>query len=176
MEGKIITKEDFEKLFHEYYSRLYYFAYDFTEDIEVSKDIVSDVFASVWNGRDKITIDGVVGYMFVSVRNKSLNYVKQQRKNDDYVDFCMHVVEEENENPELIDERIAEMTVEIEKMSARTKFILEECYFHHKKYKEVAELLEISPSGVKKHIVKAFSILRNHFNVNKIQNDVPEHS
>lgn len=175
MENSNITKQSFENLFREYYSRLYYFAYDYTEDMEVSKDIVSDVFTSIWNNRENIENDKVVGYLFISVRNQSLNYIKRQRKADDYVNFCSQVATEEgDEDLNLIDERIAEMTSEIEKMPSRTKYILEECYFHHKKYKEVAEVLEISTDGVKKHIIKALSILRNHFNVKKGEKEVPE--
>ncbi|MCD7941346.1 MAG: hypothetical protein LUH50_15555 [Bacteroides intestinalis] len=49
MSNDIITTQDFERLFREYYSRLYYFAYDYVEDIETSKDIVSEVFATVWS-------------------------------------------------------------------------------------------------------------------------------
>lgn len=168
MKGTSITKPDFEKLFREYYSRLYYFAYDFTEDIEVSKDIVSDVFTAVWNNKENIEADKVVGYLFVSVRNQSLNYVKRNRLATDYIDFCQMIADEEgDEGLVLIDERITEMIKEIEKMPARTRYILEECYFRHKKYKEVADVLEISTDGIKKHIVKAFSILRAHFKVKK---------
>jgi RNA polymerase sigma-70 factor (ECF subfamily) len=175
MEDHNITKQSFENLFREYYSRLYYFAYDFTEDIEISKDIVSEVFTSIWNNKEHIENDKVVGYLFVSVRNQALNYIKRQKKNDDYVNFCSQVVDEEGDDDlELMDERITEMTSEIAKMPSRTKYILEECYFHHKKYKEVAEVLEISTDGVKKHIVKAMSILRNHFNVKKNKSKVPE--
>jgi len=175
MEGNSITRQDFEHLFREYYSRLYYFVYDFIEDIEVSKDIVSDVFTSVWNNKENIEKDKVVGYLFVSVRNQSLNYIKRQKQVGDYADFCLRVADEEgDEGLELIDERIAEMSSLIDKMPLRTKYILEECYFHHKKYKEVADVLEISTDGVKKHIVKAFSILRDHFNVKKNKSGVPE--
>ena len=168
MKGESITKQDFERLFREYYSRLYYFAYDFTEDIEASKDIVSEVFTAVWNNKEHIETDKVVGYLFVSVRNQSLNYVKRNRLTADYIDFCQMVANEEgDEGLELIDERIAELAREIEKLPPRTRYILEECYFRHKKYKEVADVLEISTDGIKKHIVKAFSRLRTHFKVKK---------
>lgn len=175
MESDNITVQDFEKLFREYYSRLYYFAYDFVEDIEVSKDIVSEVFTQVWNNKENIEQEKVVGYLFVSVRNQCLNYLRRNHAAEDYQDFCEQVAADEDaDDLQLVDERINEMTAEIDKMPPRTKYILEECYYHHKKYKEVAEVLEISTDGVKKHIVKAFSILRDHFNVKKNKKEVPE--
>ena len=42
----------------------------------------------------------------------------------------------------------------------KTRYILSQCYFHHKTYKEVASELQITPDAVKKHIVKALKILR----------------
>lgn len=175
MESDNITVQDFEKLFREYYSRLYYFAYDFVEDIEVSKDIVSDVFTLVWNNKENIEQEKVVGYLFVSVRNQCLNYLRRNHATEEYLELCEQVIADEDaDDLQLIDERIDEMTEAIDKMPPRTKYILEECYYHHKKYKEVAEVLEISTDGVKKHIVKAFSILRDHFNVKKNKKEVPE--
>lgn len=161
-----ITTEEFEQLFHKYYSRLYYYAYDFVEDIDVSKDIVSDVFVAIWNKKEQININTVGSYMYISVRNQCINYLQQKKKLNDYMHLYSSGTEDESEEDfENLERRIDEMNAEIEKMSPRTRYILEECYFHHKKYKEVAEILGISIDGVKKHIIKAFSIMRNHFNV-----------
>ena len=77
MGDKIITTKEFEKLFCENYSRLYYFAYDFVEDIETSKDIVSEVFASIWKEKGRMDKDKILGYLYVSVRNQCFNHLKK---------------------------------------------------------------------------------------------------
>jgi RNA polymerase sigma-70 factor (ECF subfamily) len=165
---KTITIPEFESLFREYYTRLYYFAYDFVEDIETAKDIVSEVFAAVWNSRHKMESASVTGYLFISVRNQCLNHLRKKRKAEEYMDFYRHVADEENvEDWKALEDRLSEMAEVIGQMSPRTRYVLEACYFHSKKYKEVAESLDISAEGVKKHIVKAFSLLRAHFNVKK---------
>lgn len=163
-----MTRADFEKLFRDYYSRLYYFAYDFVENEEVSKDIVSDVFTAVWDSRNRMEEESVVGYLFVSVRNQCLNYIKQQKNKEELLPFYLEAtLGEDSDYYKTMENRIEELAREIEKLPPRTRYILEECYFHHKKYKEVADVLEITPDGIKKHIVKAFSVLRKHFNVKK---------
>lgn len=53
-----------------------------------------------------------------------------------------------------------------------TRRIIEECYFHKKKYKEVAEEMDISPDTVKKHISKALKLLRNNYNKEKTDSKV----
>jgi RNA polymerase sigma-70 factor (ECF subfamily) len=45
-------------------------------------------------------------------------------------------------------------------LTPQTQLILQECYVNRKKYKEVAEELEISTNTVKKHIVKALKTIR----------------
>ena len=48
----------------------------------------------------------------------------------------------------------------METLPPKTRHVLEECYFNNKKYKEVADSLEVSTNAVKKHIVKALGLLR----------------
>ena len=168
MGDKIITTKEFEKLFCENYSRLYYFAFDFVEDIETSKDIVSEVFASIWKEKGRMDKDKILGYLYVSVRNQCFNHLKKQKNKERLFDYGLSQnVEDDDEEWRTTEERIDRMTEVMNNMPPRTKFILKECYFHNKKYREVAEILGITTDGVKKHIVKAFALLRGHFDVKK---------
>ena len=49
----------------------------------------------------------------------------------------------------------------MKKLTPYNYHILEACYIHNKKYKEVAEEKSISTSTVKKHIIKALKVLRD---------------
>lgn len=164
-----ITKSEYERLFRDYYTKLYYFAYDYVADIEVGKDIVSTVFATVWNERERMEVNSLVSYLYTSVRNQCLNHLRQTNRMEEYREFCLQSQDEYSTEEEwqAMEQQIAEMQSEIEKMSPRTRYVLTECYFHDKKYKEVAEVLGVSSDGVKKHIVKAFALLREHFHVKK---------
>ena len=68
---------------------------------------------------------------------------------------------------DLVDERLGELSKAVAKLPAKTRFVLQQCYFEQHTYREVADMLDISPEGVKKHISKAFSALRDHFRVKK---------
>ena len=46
MNAHNISEKDFERVFREYHSRLYYFALNYLEDEGIAEDIVSDVFAA----------------------------------------------------------------------------------------------------------------------------------
>lgn len=62
--------------------------------------------------------------------------------------------------PDEIEERMRVVREYIDQLPPKTKLVLEECYFNKKKYKEVASALDVSTNAVKKHIVKALSLLR----------------
>jgi RNA polymerase sigma-70 factor (ECF subfamily) len=67
-------------------------------------------------------------------------------------------MEEHEHRLEMIAQAVAELP-------DRTRYILEQCYFEHKKYAEVAESLSVTRDAVKKQISKALSILRQKLNV-----------
>ena len=53
----------------------------------------------------------------------------------------------------------------------RNYYILEACYIHNKKYKEVAEELNVSVAAIHKNIVKALRILREELGQKGNQNE-----
>ena len=65
------------------------------------------------------------------------------------------------------EERIRQIEQEVERLPARTRLVLEQCYYHHRTYREVAAELGITPDGIKKHITNAMKHLRQHFHQEK---------
>lgn len=163
-----LTEQQFKQIYCDNYSRLCYFAYDIIADLEVSKDIVGEVFATLWDRRDTLCADRIGGLLFISVRNKCFSHVRRNKYQRIYEEYCKSLFTDENEDYWAhIDSRIEAMTRVISQMSDRTRYILEQCYYYGRTYKDVADELGISANGIKKHMVKAFTILRQHFNVKK---------
>ena len=52
------------------------------------------------------------------------------------------------------------------RFSPKTRYILEQCYFHDRRYKDVAEEMNISVNTVKKHIMNALKTFRRELNRN----------
>ncbi len=79
--------KEYKTLFNELYKSLCLFSNKYVDDLEVSKDIVQDVFIKVWE--DKIEFQSenkIKSYLYTSVKNKSLDYLKSKRyKTTDYL-------------------------------------------------------------------------------------------
>ncbi len=158
---KHLTTDLFNSLYRESYEQLFYHAYGFTEDAEACRDILSDVFERLWTNRKRIAPDTARSYLYQCVRNECIDFVRKQQLSRQYESY---IKESANADvavaPEEIDERLTLVKSTIEEMPPKTRQVLEECYFNNKKYKEVADNLDVSVNAVKKHIVKALALLR----------------
>ena len=156
---KSITR--FEQLYKSNYERMYYIAYDFVGDSEDARDVVSDVFTKVWNTRQTIDLEKIDGLLFVMVRNGCMDMLRKRQRNERYINACLASMDEEAESTmQEIEERTRQVQKELDELPPRTRFVIEECCCNDRTYKEVAEILQITTSGVKQHIVKGYKQLR----------------
>lgn len=157
-------EREFEELFKENYSRLFYCAYDITENVEASKDIVEDVFGEAWGRYAKLREMRIEAYLYRSVRNRSIDYLRHKFIERQYQQVFLDMESEwEDEDAEDLEEDIAYMRKIFATFSPQTRLIFEQCYFKGQKYKEVAEAMNLSEAAIHKHMVKAFAILREEF-------------
>lgn len=158
---RVKDKTGIDILFKEYYPQHYYYAFHLINNMEASKDIVSDAFEFIWNNYAKIDKATAKSYLYVYVRNKSIDFLRHQNIHEQYIQLYSELTKTyvETEYQEQ-DERMLSISRAMEKLTPHTRHILEECYIQRKKYQEVAEDLNISVSAVRKHIVKALQVIR----------------
>ena len=90
-----INKETIEQLFRQHYLRMYQLARILLKDDAASKDVVSEVFADVLNGKAQLGLDDETiasnsplpstnagSYLLVCVRHKCLNLLIRQKMKD----------------------------------------------------------------------------------------------
>ena len=150
----------FDKMFNEWYAQFVYFAYYFINDAEVCRDIVSDAFEYLWRNYDKIEEVTAKTYLYTIIRTRCIDYLRKQNIHEEYVEFTSQLInkikESDSQQP---DSRILCIRKAMKKLTPYNYYILEACYIHNKKYKEVAEELNVSVAAIHKNIVKALRIL-----------------
>lgn len=96
-------KEAYAAVFREFYGPLVMYACRFVEDRDAAEDIVQGFFCRIWEDRQHLkSIQSFKSYFYSSIRNRSLNYLRDQhnvpiegmeiRKEED---FIMEMMEEE---------------------------------------------------------------------------------
>lgn len=157
----IISKEEFNGIFTQYYSELFYYAYGFVENQETCRDIVADAFGKAWEARSRLRPEGIRRFLYTMVRNISIDTLRHNQAASNYIEYMALAAEaDEAGTPDEYEERITSMTLALNELTPRARYVLEECYFNNKKYAEVAQSLEITTHGVKKHIRSALTNLR----------------
>lgn len=165
---ELLSVEEFKEIFKEYYSDLCLYALKYVADPNTSKDIVQDVLIRFWEENDKLLNKNLVkSYLFKSVKNRSLNYLKREKRNTGLDQFLFDsVVElESSEN----DNAVSTITVSnlrkeleraIEDMPEQRRKIFRMSRFENLKHKEIAEELNISPKTVETQIYRSLNFLR----------------
>jgi RNA polymerase sigma-70 factor (ECF subfamily) len=76
-----LDKAAFEQLFKSHFVHLCNFASQYVSDMDAARDICQKVFILLWENRESIKTDqNVRSYLFTSVKNRSLNYIRDQKK------------------------------------------------------------------------------------------------
>ncbi len=160
----------FRQFFDLYYHKLVNFAYFFLESSVAAEEVVSTVFISLWEKRRKLPqIDRIEAYLFSSTKNKSYNYLRdnkrlmQFKEIDSETDFL--VPEFENPETELLSREFREKLIQIiEELPPKCKMIFTLIREDGLKYREVAELLEISVKTVEVQMGRALSKIKTSIN------------
>lgn len=139
----------FKQFFDYYASRLFHFAMSFLKNKFLAEEAVADVFFKVWVNRSALAdYENVKAYLFKATYNTSLNYLDEVRRKEAIsmedldVDLGIDLICPETEliNKELKD--IIEQA--IESLPPRCKLIYRMAKVEQLKYKEIADLLDIS--------------------------------
>lgn len=162
-----LSKERFEIIYKTYYSRLFYYSFQFISDEEASKDIVNDVFEKIWQQRYELKEETVSFFLYKLVRNKCIDYIRHKKTEQQYTELYELITYAPPEEYELYEYRISKIEKIISDLDEPTKSIFTKCYYQNRKYADVAEEYHISSNGVKKHIMKVLRLIRESFDIKK---------
>ena len=155
----------FAELFRYFYDRLLHFCIQYVHTRESAEEIVSDVFVRIWNRRTDLgEIANLEVYLFVAVKNHSLNYLEQ------YSSLRVSPINDETGIAQLTNsvdpERAMEWKEILFRMDQEVSRLPDQCRRIFKlikeegfKYKDVAEILNISPRTVETQLFRAMKRL-----------------
>jgi RNA polymerase sigma-70 factor (ECF subfamily) len=154
----------FELLFHFYFAGLVMYSTQFTSSRNEAEEIVQKFFVRLWQKRQQIIpSDSLKSYLFSSVKNSSLNFLKHKKIEERYIRQLTklsdsHLVYD----PDLyiaseLQEKIR-CSIDLLPERCREIFILSR--MRGKKNEDIAIELNISKRTVETQISKALKVLR----------------
>lgn len=173
----------FRILFKHYYTTLFQFAVSIVKVREAAEEIVEDVFIKVWNKRKSLTeIANLRLYLYVSVKNHCLNHVTRRGHTAEIdLDQLDVVCAELVPNPEdllVASELLQRVNKSIHELPPKCRIVYKMVKENGLSYKEVGEILNISPRTVENHIAAALkklaSLLDADFPLSRKSFSLPE--
>lgn len=152
-----IARDDetaFTQLYLHFGKKLILFAVSLVRSKEIAEELVEDVFVKLWANRHGISrIENLTVYLYVAVKNKALNALSQKAKAlvaapFDYLDTTIDEFAADPYDLMITSEMMTRMLQVIETLPPRCKMIFKLIREDGLKYKEVAEILNISVNTI----------------------------
>lgn len=159
-----LDKKTFEIIFKSYFPILCTYAQKYVHDLDTAKEVVHNVFIHLWKIRDTVNTEKPLkSYLYTSVRNRCLNYIRDDKKFNHEIQPDNPGVEPLTEPADYLAEtELAEkINQAIDSLPKRCREIFIMNRFDEIKYHEIATKLNISIKTVETQMSKALKLLRN---------------
>lgn len=156
----------FSCIFSAYYKDLVIFASRYTHDHYNAEEIVQDIFVKLWEEHKSVSIErSLKSFLLKSVQNKCIDWCRHKKIMQTHCEYIMEtstLYVHDTENYILY----SELHKEVENAIKQLPDQISEVYFMNRyqglKYKEIADILNVSVRTVEVRIGKALSLLRKY--------------
>lgn len=173
---RAVSKGDekaFEQLYKLYFPRLYSFALKITNDSDLAKDTVQNVFIRLWEMRETFRHEHPEAFLYKMVRNASLNYIRhlkvvdnlKSKIKDQLLGEELYYIDLVGDEPYLLVEKeLQEKVSEVmDSLPEKCRVVFRMSRIEGLKNQEIADRLNISLKSVEKHISKALVVYKRRF-------------
>lgn len=142
----------YEKLYHLLCSRLIHFSASICGSFHLAEEVVSDVFVSIWQKKEQLrSVENPKVYLYVCTKNHTINAMKRRQLQvvpfDTFYTEALSIVPDVEEH--LLSSQVArKIESAISSLPPRCQLIFRLIKMDGLRYKEVAELLDISSKTV----------------------------
>lgn len=155
----------FDTLYKRYVVYLVNIALQKTGSVETAKELVQDVFLSLYLRKDHLqTIASLKSYLYTALQNKVYNHYHKESVKQRYEQSAarnLRVVTNDLQDEYEAKELKKQLQEKINRLPPQCRKVFLMSREEQLSHKEIAERLNISPNTVDQHIQKALRILRS---------------
>jgi len=161
MVDNICEEDVFKKVFYDFAEQVRNFLYYKSGNLALSEDLTQDSFSKLWENCAQVQLEKVKSYLFTVANNLFINDINHQKV---VLKFEQNTnLSHDNQSPEFLMEEVEfrqrlEEAIDALPEDQRVVFLMNR--IDKKKYREIAENLEISIKAVEKRMHKALQVLR----------------
>jgi len=157
-------QDAYGELYTRYHQPLYRSLRKYLRSDELSEDITQNVFVKFWEQREEPSvINDPSAWLFTMAKRQAFNFLKRATIEQVALGIILdnYPVRSETEQEVIAKDYLAFLERTLDQLPAITRDVFRLCRQQHKSYEEAAAILEISRSTVKKHMIRAMSVLKD---------------
>lgn len=157
-------EKGFNFFFRQYRAALCYFSFQIINNKDEAEELANDVFMKLWDRHASFETEAAIrSFLYTSVRNSSLNRVRDQKRKDTILKDYGYI----NKKPEIdwlekmIESEVYKEIFEaINSLPPKCKQIFKMLMFEHKDQQQIAEELNLSASTIQNQKARAIMLLK----------------
>lgn len=162
-----MTTSELEILFKTHYAAMFRLAMSLLYDEDESKDVVSDVFASLLDGGLAIRSDNARGFLLTCVRNSCINVIRHKQMRERFMKLYSNSAEPLADGPD-DSLTLAELREYIDNnLPPLSRRIFTLRYLHDMTCQQVADAVGVSRVTVHHHLSQSMEKINAYFNNSK---------
>ena len=162
-----MTTSELELLFKTHYAAMFRLAMSLLYDEDESKDVVSDVFASLLGGGLAIRSDNARGFLLTCVRNSCINVIRHKQMRERFMKLYSNSAEPLADGPD-DSLTLAELREYVDNnLPPLSRRIFTLRYLHDMTCQQVAETVGVSRMTVHHHLSQSMEKINAYFNNSK---------
>ena len=154
----------FEQVFKKYFKALHAYAFTIVKEEETAEEMVQALFLRLWEKKENLDPQiNLKAYLYRSVHNDSLNYLKHQKVKLKYQNHMVYQMKNETDNAAnrvQLRELENQLQRALTELPEQCRTIFQLSRFEELKYQEIADHLSLSIKTVENQMGKALKLLR----------------
>lgn len=158
-----IDEQMFETVYNLYWEKVYAVCYNNIREIEPAKEMVQDIFKSLWERRHELELEKVSNYLIRSAKFKTFEYIRNKVSRQKHVTIKMQYECSSSNCTEehvLFNNLKEKVNILIDTLPCQCKRVYKMSREQGLSNKEIASALLITERAVEYHITKAMSVLK----------------
>lgn len=160
--------ESFNLLYDKYWEVVYRQAEKLLKDTDQAQDITQDIFSNLWLKRQDLNIADLPAYLYVSVRNRALNYFEKQNRYIPFEQLLQHNIDLYGDQADAVllrNDFLQTYKALIETLPVRRRAIFQYYYDEGLSTDEIARKLSLSQKTVQNQLGRAVTYLRANLSI-----------
>lgn len=150
---------NFDEVYRQHWEKLYVFCLKLTNDEDLSKNIVQDIFVDLWQRQEKTSISDISAYLFGAAKKQILKAYRRKQFDTRVLEDCFedYLVENSNEADNPLIEKLYKL---LDTLPIKRREIVILNKLEQLKIDEIAARLNVSPQTVKNQLTTALKQMK----------------